>query len=148
MFAAFDTSCHLWLDLFMLAGQSIPVAATSTPSFDEVGLNELEELNDQELDILPFGVIGMSEEGVVEIYNRTESKLAGLSRERVVGVHFFSTTAQCMNNFLVAQRFMDEPDLDVIINFVLTLRMRPTPVRLRLLKRRFTRRRYILIDRS
>lgn len=132
----------------MLSEQSVAVAAICRHSFDEVGLNELDELKDHEFDTLPFGVIGMSEDGIVEIYNQTESKLAGLSRERVVGIHFFSTTAQCMNNFLVAQRFIDEPDLNVIINFVLTLRMRPTPVRLRLLKGRFTRRRYILLDRS
>ena len=124
------------------------VATICRHGFDDVGLNELEELNDDELDTLPFGVIGMSEDGIVEIYNQTESRLAGLSRERVVGVHFFSTTAQCMNNFLVAQRFIDEPDLNVAINFVLTLRMRPTPVRLRLLKSSFVRRRYILLERS
>lgn len=131
----------------MLSEQSTTVGAICGYRFDDIGLNELEELNDHELDALPFGVIGMSEDGIVQIYNQTESKLAGLARERVVGVHFFSTTAQCMNNFLVAQRFIDEPDLDVIINFVLTLRMRPTPVRLRLLKSCSMRRRYILIDR-
>jgi hypothetical protein len=52
-----------------------------------------------------------------------------------------------MNNFMVAQRFEDEPDIDVIIPFVLTLRMRPTPVRLRLLASRLGLLRFILIDR-
>ena len=41
-----------------------------------------------------------------------------------------------MNNYLVAQRFIDEPEIDDTIDFVLTLRMRPTPVKLRLLKSR------------
>lgn len=117
------------------------------PGFADIRLNELDELDDQELDFLPFGVIGMSGDGIVEIYNQTEARLAGLSRDKVLGSHFFSTTAQCMNNFLVAQRFVDEAELDVVIDFVLTLRMRPTPVRLRLLKSSFSRRRYILLDR-
>ena len=117
-------------------------------SFAEIRLTELDGMSNHELDVLPFGVIGMSEHGFVEVYNQTEANLAGLSHSKVVGSHFFSTTAQCMNNFLVAQRFIDETDLDAIIDFVLTLRMRPTPVRLRLLKSHSVRRRYILLDRS
>lgn len=124
------------------------VGVICRPGFADIRLNELDEFNDQELDLLPFGVIGMSGNGIVEIYNQTEARLAGLSRDKVLGSHFFSTIAQCMNNYLVAQRFVDEPDLDVVIDFVLTLRMRPTPVRLRLLKSSFSRRRYILLDRS
>ena len=115
--------------------------------FADIRLIDLEGLTDQELDALPFGVIGLSAACLVEVYNQTESKLAGLSQNTVIGTHFFLTTAQCMNNFMVAQRFEDEAELDAIFNFVLTLRMRPTPVRLRLLQSRAVRRRYILLDR-
>jgi hypothetical protein len=52
-----------------------------------------------------------------------------------------------MNNFLVAQRFEDEAELDEIVPYVLTLRMRPTKVRLRLLKTPETALSYILIER-
>ena len=55
----------------------------------------------------------------------------------VVGLPLFSVVAQCMNNYLVAQRFDDAvasgQALDVSLDFVFTLRMKPTPVRLRLL---------------
>ncbi|RYF13417.1 MAG: phosphonate transporter [Oxalobacteraceae bacterium] len=124
------------------------VVATCQSRFVDIGFSELEKLNEHELDALPFGVIGMSEGGIVEVYNQTESKLAGLSPDKVLGAHFFSTIAQCMNNYLVAQRFIDEPELDTVIDFVLTLRMRPTPVKLRLMKSAAMRRRYILLDRS
>lgn len=124
------------------------VVSTCLPSFVDIRFSELEKLNEHELDALPFGVIGMSEHGIVEVYNQTEAKLAGLSPDKVLGAHFFSTIAQCMNNFLVAQRFIDEPELDTVIDFVLTLRMRPTPVKLRLMKSATMRRRYILLDRS
>jgi len=122
--------------------------AICLPGFADIRLIDLEGLTDRELDALPFGVIGLSADCLVEVYNQTESKLAGLSQNAVIGTHFFLTTAQCMNNFMVAQRFEDEAELDDTVNFMLTLRMRPTPVRLRLLQCRAVRRRYILLDRT
>jgi hypothetical protein len=73
--------------------------------------------------------------------------MSGLDPSTVVGVPFFDAVAQCMNNFMVAQRFEDEPRIDDIVPFVLTLRMRPTKVRLRLLAEPAAPRRYILIER-
>lgn len=60
----------------------------------------------------------------------------------------FNEVAPCMNNYLVAQRFDDEEALDEILPYILTLRMRSTPVQLRLLKRRGGRRCYVLVERS
>ena len=71
----------------------------------------------------------------------------GCLRESVLNQNFFLTTGVCMNNFLVAQRFEDEAELDVTIDYVLTFRMRPTPVKLRLLKHPAVRLRYILVQR-
>ncbi|TPG38039.1 PAS domain-containing protein [Sphingomonas koreensis] len=98
-------------------------------------------------DALPFGVVGVDHQGTTQVYNRTEAEMAGLDRESVLGSGFFETVAQCMNNFMVAQRFEDEPSLDEIIPYVLTLRMRPTRVRLRLLARADGPLRFILIER-
>lgn len=116
-------------------------------SFEDITLTDLDSLPREQSDALPYGVVGLSPAGLVEIYNRTESTLAGLPLESVLGTHFFANTAQCMNNYLVAQRFEDEPELDDVLDFVLTLRMRPTPVRLRLLKTAGVTRRYVLIQR-
>lgn len=116
-------------------------------AFTDVGLADLAATDSVDLDRLPFGVVGISPTGAVEIYNAEEAKLAGLPRDSVLGTDYFAITAQCMNNFMVAQRFEDEPELDVIIDYVLTLRMRPTPVKLRLLKGTASPRRYILIQR-
>lgn len=116
-------------------------------SFEAIPLDTLFTLEVDQLDALPFGVVGLSPAGIVEIYNATEAQLAGLQRDGVIGTHYFSVTAQCMNNFMVAQRFEDEAEIDTIIDYVLTLRMRPTPVRLRLLKGPQTDRRFILIQR-
>ena len=115
--------------------------------FESITITDLDNLGREQSDRLPFGVVGLSPEGLVEVYNRTESNLAGLPFEAVLGTHFFANTAQCMNNFLVAQRFEDEAELDAVLDFVLTLRMRPTPVRLRLLRTAAVARRYVLIQR-
>ena len=93
-------------------------------------------------------MVGLDAEGIVKVYNETEARLAGLDASTVLGRSFFDAIAQCMNNFMVAQRFEDEPELDATIPFVLTLRMRLLiPVWLRLLASRSAPLRFILIDR-
>jgi photoactive yellow protein len=115
-------------------------------SFETVSISDLEQMNVADCDALAFGVIGFSEASEVEIYNATEARLAGLRAERQIGQALFDTVAPCMNNFLVAQRFEEEPELNDVIDYVLTLRMRPKRVKLRLLKQPGIARRYILVE--
>lgn len=122
-------------------------------TFDQPDLAALLAHSDAEaLDVLGFGVIGFDREGRVQRYNTFESKAAGLRAERVLGQDLFQMVAPCMNNFMVAQRFADAREegvpLDDIINYVLTLRMRPTKVRLRLLCRSADDLAYVLVQRS
>lgn len=116
-------------------------------TFEAVAISDLEAMSLEERDALPFGVIGFGADTIVQTYNATEARMSGLDPSTVVGVPFFDAVAQCMNNFMVAQRFEDEPRIDDIVPFVLTLRMRPTKVRLRLLAEPAAPRRYILIER-
>ncbi|RYD91619.1 MAG: phosphonate transporter [Sphingobacteriales bacterium] len=121
----------------------------SVSSFRGKDLPEsLNDASEAELDALSFGVIGFGADGRVEVYNAFEAAAAGLSKVRVLGRHMFDEVAPCMNNFLVAQRFEDEEVLDEILPYVLTLRMRSTPVQLRLLKRLGGRLCYILVARD
>jgi photoactive yellow protein len=104
-------------------------------TFDHPDLLALLERSDMAaLDALPFGVIGLDRSSVVSRYNATEARAAGFSPEQVIGRRFFADVAPCMNNYLVALRFEAEDVLDVVMDYVFTLRMAPTPVRLRLLK--------------
>lgn len=107
-------------------------------AFDEDRLpDRLPTMAEEELDRLPFGVIGFDAEGRVRRYNRLEAEMAGLSRDRVLGRLVFTEVAPCMGNALVAGRFAEAAQagtpLDATIDYVLTLRMRPARVRLRLL---------------
>ena len=108
--------------------------------------------NEVTLDGLDFGVIGFDAACTVCRFNTFESKAAGLSVERVVGKHLFNVVAPCMNNFLVAQRFEEAAQaaspLDVTIDYVLTLKMRPTKVKLRLLATPGAELRYVLVQRK
>ena len=127
--------------------------STPAPAFNEPDLlGRLSSLSDPELDTLDFGVIGFDADGIVRRYNTFESKAAGLSTSRVVGLDLFNVVAACMNNYLVAQRFEDAAaegsTLDDTIDYVLTLRMRPVKVRLRLLAAPGMPQRFVLVQRA
>jgi photoactive yellow protein len=124
--------------------------ALSPVRFDQPDLPALiGTLSPEELDELDFGVIGIDDEGVVRLYNTTESRLAGLSRDRVVGNPLFSVVAPCMNNYLVAQRFEDAKAsgeaLDATIDYVFTLKMRPSKVKLRLIAKPGASHRFVVV---
>jgi photoactive yellow protein len=98
--------------------------------------SELAGFGAADMDTLEFGVIGFDADTVVRVYNSWESRMAGLAAAAVLGRPLFTVVAPCMNNFMVAQRFEDAlrdgTQLDATIDYVLTLRMRPLKVKLRL----------------
>jgi photoactive yellow protein len=121
-------------------------------SFDMAELGaELFSISDAELDRLDFGVIGFDHDTNVCRYNQFESAAAGLSPHRVLNQPLFTNVAPCMNNFMVASRFEDSEEqgilLDTIIDYVLTLRMRPVKVGLRLIAVPGAAVRYVLVRR-
>ena len=123
-----------------------------TISFEQTGILAcLETLDDNVLDTLDFGVIGFNGDNAVCRYNTCEAKLAGLRPVDALGKNVFTELAQCMNNFLVAVRFedaiTDETSLDAIVDFILSWRMRPTKVQLRLLYSPGCSTRYIVVQR-
>lgn len=115
-------------------------------------LSSLDAASDAELDALDFGVIAFDGDGMVRRYNAFESKAAGLAPARVLGNPLFTVVAPCMNNFMVAQRFEDalaqDTALDATIDYVLTLRMRPVKVKLRLLSEPGRTHRFVLVQRQ
>lgn len=122
-------------------------------TFDAPDLaKRLDQCPAEELDTLGFGVIGFDAETLVQRYNAFESEAAGLAPQRVLDQPLFTNVAPCLNNFMVAQRFEDAQDdgsaLDATIDYVLTLRMRPVKVALRLLANPGGATRYVLVQRQ
>ncbi len=64
------------------------------PSCDRQ-LRGVPDLSESELDALPFGVIVLSVDGMVQAYNRAESELAGRHPDEVIGRNFFTEVAPC-----------------------------------------------------
>ena len=129
------------------------MTAATDLTFTAPGLHgHLAQLSPEQLDRLDFGVIGFDGETNVCKYNQTESEAAGLTAPRVLGQPLFTNVAPCLNNFMVAQRFEDAQDdgaaLDDTIDYVLTLRMRPVKVKLRLLAAADGGERYVLVQRK
>lgn len=128
------------------------MTTTQALAFSDAALHpELDRLSDAELDELTLGVIGFDADTRVRRYNALESRLAGLSPQRVLGHPLFTTVAPCMNNFMVAERFADalaqSTVLDLTLDYVFTLRMRPTKVQLRLLAAPTAALRYVVVNR-
>src|SRR6476661_531911 len=119
--------------------------------FDDPGLfDHLNGIPIAGLNTLGFGVIGFDRECRVRRYSDVEAKRAGLAASVIIGTHMFEQVAQCMNNYMVAQRFHDalefNQELDVTMDYVLTFRMRPTHVKLRLPARPDVPMRYVLVQ--
>jgi photoactive yellow protein len=114
------------------------LSVLTDPTFDTSDLHaQLEALDEAGLNRLSYGVIGFDAGGLICRYNTWESQATGLDPTRVLGQPLFTVIAQCMNNYLVAQRFEDaiaqDLALDAVVDYVLTWKVRPVPVQLRLL---------------
>ncbi len=69
------------------------------PDFETTNLAEaIEALTGDEIDRLPFGVIGLDAQGVVRLFNKTEANLSGYGERPTHGKIFFTDIAPCMNN--------------------------------------------------
>ena len=69
---------------------------------------------------LPIGVVAMTADTRVVVFNEHEEKLAGRKRERVLGRRFFEEIAPCMNVRELAGKFRDkvqQATLDETIEF-------------------------------
>jgi photoactive yellow protein len=110
-------------------------------------LDRLAVATEAELDALDFGVIKMDRQARVLAYNVYETNATGLRRERVLGRPFFTEIGPCMNNALVAERFAQEDELDAELDYLFTLHMKPSTVRLRLLKSARAAAMFVLVKR-
>ena len=112
----------------------------------EILYAQLAASSQDELDAISFGVIELDEKLTCTRYNKAESNFSGLRAANVVGRHFFEEVAPCMNNYMVRDRLLGTETLDDIIDYVLSVRMSPTPVRLRLLVEAGQNKRFLVVE--
>jgi photoactive yellow protein len=69
------------------------------PDFEIPRLAEaVENLTQEQIDALPYGVIHLDAEETVVLLNKTEARLSGYDARAACGHGFFADIAPCMNN--------------------------------------------------
>lgn len=102
--------------------------------FTSATIAELDAASSTTYDSQNFGIVKMSHDGKVIDYNNWQSKFTGMSKDAVMGKHFFSQVAPCTNNFMVSQKYESSSELNEALDYTFTLKMSPTMVKLRMLK--------------
>ncbi len=103
-----------------------------------VSFDLLDNLGDADrpvADAQEYGVVKVDDAGVILMYNKYESELAGIDSRFAEGRNFFTQVAPCTNNRLFFGRFKDgiaKGALDAQFKYTFTYKMRPTPVDVRL----------------
>lgn len=100
---------------------------------------------------LPHGVVKLDDAGLVQIYNRWESEMAGVPIAAALGKNFFTELAPCTKNRLFHGRFEDgvrSGDLDVSFDYTFTYRMRPAAVAVHLYRHRASATNWILLRKT
>ncbi|MEL6350003.1 MAG: PAS domain-containing protein [Myxococcota bacterium] len=82
--------------------RQLPVAGLSS-----VDVGKISQLSAAQLDGLAYGVIRLDARGRVLAYNDTESRMAGLPKDQVIGRNFFADLAPCTRVKEFEGRFRD-----------------------------------------
>jgi len=104
-----------------------------TPHF----ISQIPSVDRNAADAQPYGVVQVDDQGVIKLYNKWESELAGVPTSNAEGSNFFTQVAPCTNNRLVYGKFKDgvaRNELDFEFNYTFTYKMNPTNVRIRMLR--------------
>lgn len=103
---------------------------------DEV-FNLLGSFTRNDADACDFGVVKVDDSGVIQLYNRYESELAGVIPSAAEGKNFFTQVAPCSNNGLFYGAFkkgVAAGHLNTSFPYTFTYRMKPTNVKIHLFR--------------
>ncbi|MBC7542733.1 MAG: photoactive yellow protein [Candidatus Sericytochromatia bacterium] len=109
----------------------IPVRPEAERFVPDAVLQQLDNLSRTEADSLPFGAIRVDDAGIIQLYNRFESELVGITTAQAEGLNFFTRIAPCTNNRLFFGRFKEglaANALDIVFPYTFTYKMRATNV--------------------
>jgi photoactive yellow protein len=117
-------------------------------SFDSKIISQLPAASKDFSNAQPFGIVKVSDDGTIQMYNNWEAEMAGVAVKDAEGKNFFTQVAPCTNNRLVHGKFKDgvaKGELDTEFNYTFTYRMKPTNVVLRLVRDARTKSNFVLV---
>jgi photoactive yellow protein len=114
-------------------------------------MDRLPRMTATDLDALDFGCVRVSDEGLVQMYNKWESDFAGVAQDKALGRNFFRELAPCTNNRLIFGRFKDgiaDGHLNAIVSYAFTYKMKPTLVNVHLYRDNASKTNWVLVQKS
>lgn len=114
-------------------------------------LSQFPQMTSEQLDAFDFGVVRVDDRGVIQSYNRYESGLANIAPSVAIGKNFFTQVAPCTNNRLIYGKFKDgmaTGELNALVPYVFTYRMRPTLVQVRMWRDPATKTNWVMVKRT
>jgi photoactive yellow protein len=100
-------------------------------------ISQIPSIDRNAADSQPYGVVQVDDHGVIKLYNKWESEMAGVPVSTAEGSNFFTQVAPCTNNRLVFGKFKDgvaRNELDTEFNYTFTYKMKPTNVSIRMVR--------------
>jgi len=116
----------------------------------EIGAN-LATLSRGEADLADFGIVKVDDTGKIELYNKYEADLAGVTPAVAEGRNFFTEIAPCTNNKLFYGRFQNgvaADELDAEFNYTFTYKLRPTNVAIHMKRDKATGSNWIFVKKK
>jgi photoactive yellow protein len=107
-------------------------------SFESKDLaNVLAKMGDKEIDKLAFGAIKVDAEGKILQYNAAEGEITGRDPKEVIGKNFFTEVAPCTNRPEFYGKFKEgvsKGELNTLFEYVFDYKMKPTKVKVHMMK--------------
>ena len=107
---------------------------TTTTATKTLNMHEIEkvnELEEEQLNELPFGAIRLDKDGNILSFNKYEADLTGREPSRVIGKNFFTQVAPCTNVQTFAGRYREgvaKGELHAVFPYKFDFKMAPRDV--------------------
>lgn len=98
---------------------------------------KLASMSQKDMDELSFGAVEIDEKGKILRYNKAEGEITGRDPKEVIGQNFFKDVAPCTDSDEFAGKFSDgvkKGSLDTIFEYTFDYKMRPTKVKVHMIK--------------
>jgi len=116
---------------------------------DDMG-NIMAKLGDSKINDLAFGAIKLDGDGNILSYNQAEGDITGRDPKDVIGKNFFTDVAPCTNQpefFGKFKQGIQEDKLNTMFEYVFDYKMKPTKVKVHMMKAQVGEGYYIFVKR-